>query len=194
MTNDTAPQSKPRPAIARHRAALGGTARVPGDKSISHRALMLGALAVGTTRAEGLLEGEDVLATAAALRRMGVGITRTTDDDGNGVWQIDGVGVGGRDHVAACGRQPIVGPAGRIFGLVFLPEYGCRGNHPSGDQPKQERAAETHHLDKLPRNRRRTQLCGSSHLRQPNCVLMSRGSVCVPRADILAFERCAIRA
>lgn len=81
----------PRPATARRRAALTGGARVPGDKSISHRALMLGALAVGTTRVKGLLEGEDVLATAAALRRMGVGITR----DGTGIWEIEGVGVGG---------------------------------------------------------------------------------------------------
>jgi len=99
MTDHTAPTSSsspgpgaaPRPATAHVGTALSGTARVPGDKSISHRALMLGALAVGTTRAEGLLEGEDVLATAAALRRMGVGITR----DDNGVWLIEGVGVGG---------------------------------------------------------------------------------------------------
>jgi len=89
MTDHTASNS--RPATARRGAALNGTARVPGDKSISHRALMLGALAVGTTRAQGLLEGEDVLATAEALRRMGVGITREDD----GTWQIDGVGVGG---------------------------------------------------------------------------------------------------
>jgi 3-phosphoshikimate 1-carboxyvinyltransferase len=64
---------------------------VPGDKSISHRALMLAALAVGTSRVEGLLEGEDVLATAAAMRAMGAVIERDTD----GGWAIDGVGVGG---------------------------------------------------------------------------------------------------
>jgi len=64
---------------------------VPGDKSISHRALMLGALAVGTTRIEGLLEGEDVHATAAALRAMGV----TVVQDAPGVWHVDGVGVAG---------------------------------------------------------------------------------------------------
>jgi 3-phosphoshikimate 1-carboxyvinyltransferase len=69
---------------------LSGTVRVPGDKSISHRALMLGGLAVGRTEVEGLLEGEDVLATAAALRAMGAAIERGDD----GIWRIDGVGVG----------------------------------------------------------------------------------------------------
>ena len=70
---------------------LSGRIRVPGDKSISHRALMLSALAVGESRVEGLLEGEDVLATAAALRAMGASIERT----GDGCWTINGVGVGG---------------------------------------------------------------------------------------------------
>ncbi|BBC99418.1 MULTISPECIES: 3-phosphoshikimate 1-carboxyvinyltransferase [Sphingobium] len=71
--------------------ALAGSVTVPGDKSISHRSLMLSALAVGESRVEGLLEGEDVLATAAAMRAMGATIER--DDDG--VWHIHGVGVGG---------------------------------------------------------------------------------------------------
>ncbi|HEY0270493.1 MAG TPA: 3-phosphoshikimate 1-carboxyvinyltransferase [Sphingomonas sp.] len=70
---------------------LTGTVTVPGDKSISHRALMLAALAVGESRIEGLLEGEDVLATAAALRAMGATIER----DGDDVWHVHGVGVGG---------------------------------------------------------------------------------------------------
>jgi 3-phosphoshikimate 1-carboxyvinyltransferase len=70
---------------------LRGRVRVPGDKSISHRALMLSALAVGTSRIAGLLEGEDVLATAAALRAMGARIERCSD----GAWRVDGVGVGG---------------------------------------------------------------------------------------------------
>lgn len=65
--------------------------QVPGDKSISHRALMFSALAVGQSRVEGLLEGEDVLSTAAALRAMGARIER----DDAGAWYIDGVGVGG---------------------------------------------------------------------------------------------------
>ena len=69
---------------------LTGRIRVPGDKSISHRSLMFGALAVGRTRISGLLEGEDVLATAAALRAMGVHIERDGDE-----WVVHGVGVGG---------------------------------------------------------------------------------------------------
>ncbi|MEO6716361.1 MAG: 3-phosphoshikimate 1-carboxyvinyltransferase [Novosphingobium sp.] len=65
--------------------------RVPGDKSISHRALMLSALAVGESRISGLLEGEDVLATAAAMRTMGAQVERLA----NGDWRVHGVGVGG---------------------------------------------------------------------------------------------------
>ncbi|MES2700565.1 MAG: 3-phosphoshikimate 1-carboxyvinyltransferase [Pseudomonadota bacterium] len=74
---------------------LKGSIRVPGDKSISHRSLMLGALAVGETRVTGLLEGEDVLATAAAMRQMGATIVRQVDSAGNVEWIINGVGVGG---------------------------------------------------------------------------------------------------
>jgi 3-phosphoshikimate 1-carboxyvinyltransferase len=70
---------------------LRGTLKVPGDKSISHRALMLSALAVGTSNISGLLEGEDVLATAAAMRAMGAHIKR----NGEGIWTVHGVGVGG---------------------------------------------------------------------------------------------------
>ncbi len=69
---------------------LKGRIRVPGDKSISHRALMFGALAVGRSRIAGLLEGEDVLATAEALRAMGATIEKHGDE-----WLVDGVGVGG---------------------------------------------------------------------------------------------------
>ena len=68
---------------------LTGRIRVPGDKSISHRSLMFGALAVGRSRISGLLEGEDVLATAAALRAMGAAIEKDGDD-----WIVDGVGIG----------------------------------------------------------------------------------------------------
>ena len=70
---------------------LRGSIRVPGDKSISHRALMLGALALGETRITGLLEGEDVLATASAMRAMGATIERRPDSE----WRVHGVGVGG---------------------------------------------------------------------------------------------------
>ena len=70
---------------------LKGRIRVPGDKSISHRALILGTLAVGRTRITGLLEGEDVLCTAAAMRALGARVERAAD----GSWTVDGVGVGG---------------------------------------------------------------------------------------------------
>ncbi|MBT5300320.1 MAG: 3-phosphoshikimate 1-carboxyvinyltransferase [Rhodospirillaceae bacterium] len=70
---------------------LRGTVRVPGDKSVSHRALMFGALAVGETNISGLLEGDDVLATAAAMRALGAQVTRGED----GTWQVFGCGVGG---------------------------------------------------------------------------------------------------
>src|SRR5271166_4189148 len=79
------------PTVARRCGPLAGTIRVPGHKSISHRALMLGALAIGETRIAGLLEGEDVHATAGALRALGVGVVR----DGPGEWRVSGVGVGG---------------------------------------------------------------------------------------------------
>ncbi|MEZ5710481.1 MAG: 3-phosphoshikimate 1-carboxyvinyltransferase [Blastomonas sp.] len=83
--------NSPRPVRYRASGGLAGRIRIPGDKSISHRALMLSALAVGHSRITGLLEGEDVLATAAALRQMGAAIER----DGDGSWHVDGVGVGG---------------------------------------------------------------------------------------------------
>ncbi|MXO64467.1 3-phosphoshikimate 1-carboxyvinyltransferase [Altericroceibacterium endophyticum] len=73
---------------------LTGRIRVPGDKSISHRSLMFGALAVGESRVTGLLEGEDVIATADALRAMGAKIERRQNADAV-EWVIHGVGVGG---------------------------------------------------------------------------------------------------
>ncbi len=71
--------------------ALVGEAQIPGDKSMSHRALLLSALAIGEARITGLLEGEDVLRTAAALRACGVAIERSS----NGQWRVEGRGVGG---------------------------------------------------------------------------------------------------
>ena len=82
--------SAPRPRRFLPTGPLRGTIRVPGDKSISHRSIMLGALAVGETRVSGLLEGEDVLATAAAMRAMGASVERL----GDGEWRVHGVGVG----------------------------------------------------------------------------------------------------
>lgn len=80
----------PRPMEFGASRPLRGTARVPGDKSISHRALICAAMARGRSRIEGLSEGSDVGATAAALRAMGVGIARERDG-----WAVDGVGAGG---------------------------------------------------------------------------------------------------
>jgi len=77
--------------VSQSHKALKGSATIPGDKSISHRALMLSALAVGESRITGLLEGEDVIATANAMRAMGATIERV----GDGEWRVHGVGVGG---------------------------------------------------------------------------------------------------
>ncbi len=87
---------------------LAGRAIVPGDRSISQRALMLGALAVGLTRIEGLLEGEDVLRTAAAMRALGA----ATEQESS-VWQVMGRGVGGLaepDDVLDIGGSGMAGP------------------------------------------------------------------------------------
>ena len=98
---------------------LSGTMRVPGDKSISHRALMVSALAVGESRIDGLLEGEDVLATAAALRALGASVERT----GPGFWSVRGAGIGGLgepDTVLDMGNS---GTAARLL-------LGVLGTHP----------------------------------------------------------------
>jgi len=79
------------PLESRASGPLNGRVRVPGDKSISHRALILGALSVGESRISGLLEGEDVLNTAKAMRALGAKVERR----GDFVWKVDGVGVGG---------------------------------------------------------------------------------------------------
>jgi 3-phosphoshikimate 1-carboxyvinyltransferase len=83
------------PLEARKCQSLTGRARVPGDKSISHRALILGALAVGETRISGLLEGEDVLNTARAMQSLGAKVERRTDDKGGIAWSVRGVGTSG---------------------------------------------------------------------------------------------------
>ncbi|WP_027061881.1 3-phosphoshikimate 1-carboxyvinyltransferase [Mesorhizobium loti] len=79
----------PKPATARKSSALSGTARVPGDKSISHRSMMFGGLASGETRVTGLLEGEDVMRTAAAMKAMGAHIEKHGAE-----WVIRGTGNG----------------------------------------------------------------------------------------------------
>jgi 3-phosphoshikimate 1-carboxyvinyltransferase len=85
----------PMPLTARRAGPLTGRIRVPGDKSISHRALILGALTVGETTITGLLEGDDVQHTANAMRALGANIERTIDGAGQTVWRVRGVGIGG---------------------------------------------------------------------------------------------------
>ncbi len=91
-------------SITSHKTnAFNGHARIPGDKSISHRSIMFGALAIGETIISGLLEGEDVLHTAAAMRAMGAKI-----ETNDGLWRVHGVGVGGLqepDHVLEMGNS-----------------------------------------------------------------------------------------
>ncbi|MBL4929848.1 3-phosphoshikimate 1-carboxyvinyltransferase [Fuscibacter oryzae] len=92
------------PMISEKSGPLKGTALIPGDKSISHRALIFGAMAVGQTSITGLLEGQDVLDTASAMRAFGATVTR----HGEGVWTVNGVGVGGFQEpadVIDCGNS-----------------------------------------------------------------------------------------
>ena len=92
------------PMTARKSGPLVGTALVPGDKSISHRALIFGAMAVGETRISGLLEGQDVLDTAKAMQAFGARVER----QGQGAWSVQGVGVGGFSEpadVIDCGNS-----------------------------------------------------------------------------------------
>ncbi len=91
------------PMTSRPCGPLSGEANVPGDKSISHRSLILGAMCIGETRISGLLEGEDVLATADAMRAFGAEVEHL----GPGEWRVNGVGVGGfgePDAVIDCGN------------------------------------------------------------------------------------------
>jgi 3-phosphoshikimate 1-carboxyvinyltransferase len=92
------------PMTSRRAGPLRGVAEVPGDKSISHRALIFGAMAVGETKITGLLEGQDVLDTAKAMRAFGA----TVVQHGPGSWSVQGVGVGGfqePENVIDCGNS-----------------------------------------------------------------------------------------
>jgi len=94
---------------------LTGTMTVPGDKSMSHRSLILGTLALGTTTVTGLLEGEDVLCTAEAMRQLGARITRSE----SGTWHIEGVGVGALQEPKNVLEMGNSGTAARLLmGLV----------------------------------------------------------------------------
>ena len=126
------PAHPPTPAVARRGASLSGAVAVPGDKSISHRALMLGGLAVGETIVHGLLEGEDVLRTAAAMRQMGAEISK---DDATGIWRARGRGIGGLNEPAdvldlgnaGTGARLLMGlVAGHNFVSVFTGDASLR--------------------------------------------------------------------
>ena len=94
----------PIPMTSRKGAALRGEAHVPGDKSISHRSLILGAMAVGETKITGLLEGQDVLDTGSAMEAFGAEVV----NHGGGEWSVHGVGVGGfaePENVIDCGNS-----------------------------------------------------------------------------------------
>src|SRR6185437_15907967 len=106
------------PLTSRRNGPLKGQARVPGDKSISIRALILGALTVGETRISGLLEGEDVLNTAQTLRELGAQLDRR----GGGAWHVRGVGVAG---FAAPGQTLDFGNSGTGCRLMLGAVAGC---------------------------------------------------------------------
>ena len=102
--------------------SLRGSIRVPGDKSVSHRSLMLGALAVGETRITGLLEGADVLATAAAMRALGAEVTRHDD----GTWTVAGRGIGALQAPTAVIDMGNAGTGVRLLmGLVATHPITC---------------------------------------------------------------------
>jgi 3-phosphoshikimate 1-carboxyvinyltransferase len=109
---------QPMPLIARSSGPLIGNVRVPGDKSISHRALILGSLSVGKTSISGLLEGEDVLNTAKSMRALGARVERT----GDFAWVVRGVGVAGFTEPSA----PLdFGNSGTGCRLVMGAVAGC---------------------------------------------------------------------
>ena len=105
--------SSPRPLRASAGGALSGTVRVPGDKSISHRALMIGALAVGETEISGLLEGDDVRHTAAAMEALGATVIRP--ETKSGLWRVRGVGIGGLAEPASVLDMGNSGTAARLL-------------------------------------------------------------------------------
>jgi 3-phosphoshikimate 1-carboxyvinyltransferase len=108
-----------KPLVSKKSGPLTGTTKIPGDKSISHRAIMFGALAIGETMISGLLEGEDVLHTADAMRAMGAKIEK----GGDGLWRVFGVGVGGLRQPKAVLEMGNSGTSTRLL-------IGLIGGHP----------------------------------------------------------------
>ncbi len=111
--------TSPVPVHSRPGGPLKGTIRVPGDKSISHRALILGLLAIGETRIEGLLEGDDVLRTATACRALGATVRREAE----GRWRVIGAGVGGLAQPESVLDFGNAGTGSRLM-------MGVAGSHP----------------------------------------------------------------
>ncbi len=107
------------PAAAAPGAPLRGRLRAPGDKSISHRALIFGLLSIGETRIEGLLEGDDVLRTAAACRALGAAVSH----DAPGRWRVRGAGIGGLVEPAEALDFGNAGTGSRLM-------MGVAGSHP----------------------------------------------------------------
>ncbi len=148
--------------ISSQAGPLSGEASVPGDKSISHRALILGAPGVGETLITGLLESEDVLATARALRALGARIERGDDLEDGGLWSVFGRGVGGLGEPAGVLDLGNSGTAVRLL-------IGVAATHPfkttfSGDAS----------LSKRPMERVMTPL------RQMGAQFTARGDGCLP--------------
>ena len=111
--------SAARPLLSRSAPPLKGRVRVPGDKSISHRAIIFGLLAMGVTEISGLLEGEDVLRTAQAARALGATVERL----GEGRWRVTGVGIGGLREPASILDFGNAGTGSRLM-------MGVVGSHP----------------------------------------------------------------
>ncbi len=127
-----ATQNNPQSATAHAAEGLRGTTHVPGDKSISHRALMLASQALGTTRIHGLLEGEDVLRTATALGQCGVPIVKIGD-----VWEVSGRGIGGLHEPSDILDMGNAGTASRLMmGLLAPYDYTV---HFTGDESLKKR-------------------------------------------------------
>ncbi len=119
---DTMPTFATRPLTsARPDHPLQGTVAVPGDKSISHRALMFGALAIGETRINGLLTGEDVLRTAAAMRALGAEVTLDPD----GTWRVAGRGIGGLTEPSDVLDMGNSGTAARLLCGILASSSDC---------------------------------------------------------------------
>ena len=144
---------------------LKGEISVPGDKSISHRALMIGGVAVGPTTIRGLLLGDDVFRTARALKEMGVKIDRVTDD----LWRVYGVGVGGLkepDRVLDLGNS---GTGARLM-------MGLVATHPINVQLTGDESLRTRPMDRIstPLSQMGTQVIARDNDKMPLTVIGAR--------------------